>query len=420
MMYSSAAAAAGPGAERSAQAQALVDRRPRSRCRESYPSRCKTVASSRARQLGACVAACATIATALAVATRAYDLPSLVDTFLSPGGGADPPPKWAYRELEDSMRAPGWTYFQRLRTLAGWPHPTRVREPAEAEVELVCCLHQGNVRALRALPPRPAHRPYLVWMEAIRWHRCHQSPNWLRVGCTLFEQVRQQRADLLFASFDIGPGKFVAFAPPHFWRHPPPSDLSRWKYFATCRGTLKENVGLAGTVRADLQRELGTPQADARVAAELAARGVAVELFSMRWNETRAVTAAEIQRYKALMDTAYALVPRGDGLWSYRFSDAVGACAVPVTLADKLHLPFAPIVDWSGAALALPEALAKDRQRLLAALPSDRAAITRMRERVCEINRRYFRTERARWNALLRSAVALAAAPNATGGSEPR
>ena len=86
--------------------------------------------------------------------------------------GLDGVPTWTYTELPDSLLAPRWVWFKEFRRNAARAHPTRVRAPADAQLELVCCLHRGNVGALSALPPRPSSRPYLVWMEDIRWHRC--------------------------------------------------------------------------------------------------------------------------------------------------------------------------------------------------------------------------------------------------------
>lgn len=46
------------------------------------------------------------------------------------------------------------------------------------------------------------------------------------------------------------------------------------------------------------------------------------------------------RRYHDILDTDYALVPRGDERWSFRFLEAVGAGAIPVVVADGLSLPY--------------------------------------------------------------------------------
>jgi len=54
--------------------------------------------------------------------------------------------------------------------------------------------------------------------------------------------------------------------------------------------------------------------------------------------------------------TKFALVPRGDDKFSYRFTEALGAGAIPVYHGDDHMLPFRPeVVDWNRCGLVLPE-----------------------------------------------------------------
>ncbi|KAJ8599732.1 hypothetical protein CTAYLR_003401 [Chrysophaeum taylorii] len=67
-------------------------------------------------------------------------------------------------------------------------------------------------------------------------------------------------------------------------------------------------------------------------------------------------SAKEIQRkYDDILDTDYALVPRGDERWSFRFLQAVGAGAVPVVVADGLTLPLEHLIDWENIVVRIPE-----------------------------------------------------------------
>ena len=61
--------------------------------------------------------------------------------------------------------------------------------------------------------------------------------------------------------------------------------------------------------------------------------------------------------YKRVMRTTkFALVPRGDNKFSYRFTEALSAGAIPVFHGDGYIFPFRPeIVDWNKCALILPE-----------------------------------------------------------------
>jgi len=332
-------------------------------------------------------------------------------------------PTWTFRyDIGGTAAAPPWVSFRHFRRLCSHPwHDTRLLAREKADLELVCCLHMRNVPRLSELPPRPAHRPYVIWMEALRFWSCEacKGVTAKRDGrlfvacddvtyrlCLEFRNVTSHRRDLVFTGFGPGPpGSFVALAPPHVWRKAPPADLGRWRYLATFRGTVRAGNPNYRT-RERLKRSLGMPQDDPGVAARLHELGVVVETLDL--DGGGAASRDSRRRYEDLMDTAFALLPRGDGLWSFRFSDAVGACAIPVVLADKIILPFEPLVNWTSAALVLPEALAQDREALLAALPRSPAVIKQMRERVCQIRALYFETMERRFDALLRAASAMA------------
>merc|ERR1719162_509305 len=79
------------------------------------------------------------------------------------------------------------------------------------------------------------------------------------------------------------------------------------------------------------------------------------------------------------MNTTYALLPKGDDRWSLRFSEAVGAGAIPVIIADGLTLPYENIIDWSTAAIRLDNSYAQDADKLVNALPSDEKTIQKLR-----------------------------------------
>merc|ERR1719356_114370 len=80
---------------------------------------------------------------------------------------------------------------------------------------------------------------------------------------------------------------------------------------------------------------------------------VVVEFFPRKHKYSSADRAA----YNDLLNTSYALCPRGDGRWNFRFSEVVGACSIPVVIADGLTLPFSEIIDWSDVVITLPEAI---------------------------------------------------------------
>ena len=110
------------------------------------------------------------------------------------------------------------------------------------------------------------------------------------------------------------------------------------------------------------------------------------------------------KRYRELLtNSAFVLMPRGHGRWLTRIREVLGACAIPVFMANGKTLPFEQIIDWKNASLVLDEALAKDAQGLLAKIPTDHKTIVAMRTRVCEIYHEFFEDKEKMFNAMLRS-----------------
>jgi hypothetical protein len=82
-------------------------------------------------------------------------------------------------------------------------------------------------------------------------------------------------------------------------------------------------------------------------------------------------------RYVELMErSVFALVPRGDALYSYRLTEAISFGCIPVVLSDGWVLPFDRTIDWSKVAVTLPEALAVHVPAVLRAFD---------RGRICEM-----------------------------------
>jgi hypothetical protein len=65
---------------------------------------------------------------------------------------------------------------------------------------------------------------------------------------------------------------------------------------------------------------------------------------------------ANLTYEEVLMNSLYYLTPRGDNKYSYKFSEALAAGAIPVVLSDDWMYPFRPeLVDWNECAVILPE-----------------------------------------------------------------
>lgn len=67
--------------------------------------------------------------------------------------------------------------------------------------------------------------------------------------------------------------------------------------------------------------------------------------------------ANQNRSYTTLMSrTQFAGVPRGDNLFSYRFTEALSGGCIPVVYADGWVLPFSKaLIDWSSVAVIIPE-----------------------------------------------------------------
>jgi hypothetical protein len=119
-----------------------------------------------------------------------------------------------------------------------------------------------------------------------------------------------------------------------------------------------------------------------------------------------AIPETDITYEELLVNSTYVLVPRGHGRWSYRMSETVGACSIPVILSDGMTMPFEELIDWKKAAIRLPEKIAHaGADTILAALPKDPAVIHAMRQEVCKINEKYFASMGTRVDAMLRACV---------------
>ena len=280
-----------------------------------------------------------------------------------------------------------------------------------------CCGRREVLRraALKRLPQRPADRPYLYnsWGLGCSDPSCSS-----RAGMSqLFG-----RADVLWVSVDLNdhiysndsvPLPGVAIPPPKFY-HGTPWAGRHGRYVISFTGACRKQSRW-DRVRSKL-RELS------RMPATSPLIQIACTEDMHFSGAKQATTIPEKQRfgstvladgdsvyYKQLQDSDFALVPHGHARFNYRFSEAVGACAVPVVVADGLTLPFEPLVDWSRASVRISEhswQSMRSLDELLPMLPQDPAVVLEMRHRVCAINAAYMWSEMARRDALILAASA--------------
>jgi hypothetical protein len=101
--------------------------------------------------------------------------------------------------------------------------------------------------------------------------------------------------------------------------------------------------------------------------------------------------ACGVGTYRQLMtNTDFALVIRGDNLYSYRFLEVLSAGAVPVILADKWVLPFFEVIDYSKFAIVVPEMDVGTVADTVRAIPAE--VVCAMRREALRVFRKHFKT----------------------------
>eukprot|EP00571_Detonula_confervacea_P008473 CAMPEP_0172313714 /NCGR_PEP_ID=MMETSP1058-20130122/20813_1 /TAXON_ID=83371 /ORGANISM="Detonula confervacea, Strain CCMP 353" /LENGTH=432 /DNA_ID=CAMNT_0013027417 /DNA_START=498 /DNA_END=1796 /DNA_ORIENTATION=- len=102
--------------------------------------------------------------------------------------------------------------------------------------------------------------------------------------------------------------------------------------------------------------------------------------------------------YKSIFSGA----PRGDNLFSYRFTEVLSAGAIPVVYADQWVLPFhQKLVDWGKCAVVIPEKNARQTVDILGQI--DPAQRCRMRQYCYDIYLKYMVNPEAHIAGMLKS-----------------
>jgi hypothetical protein len=88
-----------------------------------------------------------------------------------------------------------------------------------------------------------------------------------------------------------------------------------------------------------------------------------------------ASTGAADARYVELLErSVFAIVPRGDALFSYRLLEVMSFDCIPVVLSDGWILPFDRTIPWTSVAVFMPEAMAHIVPQVLAQFSTERIA----------------------------------------------
>eukprot|EP00928_Gymnodinium_smaydae_P079233 TRINITY_DN6320_c3_g1_i1.p1 TRINITY_DN6320_c3_g1~~TRINITY_DN6320_c3_g1_i1.p1 ORF type:complete len:466 (+),score=44.90 TRINITY_DN6320_c3_g1_i1:58-1398(+) len=271
-------------------------------------------------------------------------------------------------------------------------HRKLVSTPDKARFVLTA-YHKCFQTAFKKLPRRSKERPYLLW----GYDRCDSPQE--------EDTVKNTRDDILLVGYDLRPFyndtdtkvPGITFPPPRGILEPIPHGnlTTATRFFLTFRGEKSIGLNYVSKVRVYLKdafADFSTRRPDVLV-------------------QIHEPCTGQLQHYKLsygeLFNSSYVLVPRGQGRWTYRFSEAVRACSIPVVISDGLTLPFEELIDWSQASIRLPENIShKDgANAIVSALPKDPVRIKQMRTEVCRLYAKYFQTFAKRADALLLAAA---------------
>ena len=80
----------------------------------------------------------------------------------------------------------------------------------------------------------------------------------------------------------------------------------------------------------------------------------------------------------------------------------IGACTIPVIIADGLTLPFEQLIDWDDLVIRISDEKANDANWILKQIERfNEAEINRKATMLCNIYDKYFSTSKRRWQGLL-------------------
>ncbi len=89
--------------------------------------------------------------------------------------------------------------------------------------------------------------------------------------------------------------------------------------------------------------------------------------------ESKVTVPRDQEAYADVMArSVFAFVPRGDALFSYRLLEAMAFGCIPVVISDSWVLPFDRAVQWSNAAVCVPESLVQFLPEILSGFDARR------------------------------------------------
>eukprot|EP00039_Didymoeca_costata_P025378 m.13125 g.13125 ORF g.13125 m.13125 type:complete len:369 (+) comp4794_c0_seq1:218-1324(+) len=277
-----------------------------------------------------------------------------------------------------SMGDPPRSYDKALRE-----SPYRTTDDTEAVLSFVCCfsgvgLGLDTSNFVSKLAKRSKNKPYVIWIE--RPHR------WV------YSQELTSREDVIFFGYDMRDYALGDHDAPRFpgFTILPPLKISfliqkcpsEKKYYLSFKG--KNNSGLHGTsaIRGNLQTAWESYKADKT-------KNIYFKLTGK--NDNSGNTGPS---FLELMNTTFALAPRGHFRWSFRFGEILQRSAIPVVMSDGWVLPFSDLIDWTKGAVVLEESLAEQGfDKIVERLSKiDAHKIQAMQDYICHVLPKYLST----------------------------
>lgn len=105
--------------------------------------------------------------------------------------------------------------------------------------------------------------------------------------------------------------------------------------------------------------------------------------------------------YNLLRSSRFAGAPRGDNLYSYRFSEILSAGAIPVVYADGWVLPYsADVVNWDDISVLIPQQKVNQTIDILNNYSQDR--ICKMQKKALQFYNEYVKDSHGRLRGILK------------------
>lgn len=107
--------------------------------------------------------------------------------------------------------------------------------------------------------------------------------------------------------------------------------------------------------------------------------------------ETNNLTTQLDFYFYMMKSSKFGAVPRGDDLFSYRFSEVISGGAIPVIYSDGWMLPFRKeLVDWNKIAVVIKQTEASRTMEILSSISDEERC--KMRKRLVEVYNKYMQT----------------------------